>query len=167
MPTAPTIRQIVQAYYDDLASWAPTVGARVRFSRDPLEPYELLGAMGANDCLIVVNWTGDDELGENLQNPLARHEVEVWIGKTRGLAPDRDLWLLKPIATERVLLDIVEDCRQRVLSLQFPAEITRRLARYAGTKQVVTPAGLPLAALKSTYRLDAGMRQMARRDVTF
>ena len=161
-----TIPQIVRAYAEDMATWAREHGGKPFLARDPAEPYELIAGMGPNDFRVVVSWDGDSEFGGNRKQHLDRHTIEVWIGRSRGLAADPNRQLVYEEAGKPSLLDLVESAKQRLLELAFPREVTKENSEYVGTKPVTTPNGIPMAAYKITITLDAAGRAITYRPVT-
>lgn len=164
---SPTIPQIIAAFFEDVSNWARQNAGTPFLARDPAEPYELIAGMGPNDFRVVVNWAGDKEFGGNMMNHLDRHTIEVWIGRSRGLAADPNRTLIYPDGNKRALLDLVEDCKQRVLQLKFPAVLTRKYTSYVGTEPVTTPDGLSMAAYKLGFTLDVAGRALEYREITF
>jgi hypothetical protein len=160
-----TITQIVKIYAEDVASWARERGGKPFLARDPAEPYELIAGMGPNDFRVVVSWAGDKGFGGNIKQHLDKHTIEIWIGRSRGLAADPNGQLVYPAGDKPALLDLVESAKQRVLELLFPEEITRRHSEYIGAEPVTTPNGIPMAAYKITVTLDAAGRPLVYRTV--
>jgi hypothetical protein len=162
---SPTISQVVRTYFEDVSQWARQNGGTPFLARDPAEPYELIAGMGPNDFRVVVNWAGDREFGGNVLHHLDKHSIEVWIGRGRGLAADPNRSLVYADGQQKPLLDLVEACKQRVLGLKFPAEVTRKYTGYVGTDPVTTPDGISMAAYKLTFTLDVAGRVLAYRDI--
>ena len=161
-----TITQVVKAYAEDIAAWAREHGGKPFLARDPAEPYELIAGMGPNDFRVVVSWGGDKGFGGNIKQHLDKHTIEIWIGRSRGLAADPNGQLVHAAGSNQALLDLVESAKQRVLELRFPREVTREHAEYGGTDSVTTPSGIPMAANKITVTLDAAGREITYRSVT-
>jgi len=166
MSDSPTITDIIKAFADDLATWARSRGGKPFFARDAAEPYELIAGMGPNDFRVVVMWGGDREFGGNIKQHLDRHTIEIWIGRSRGLAADPNGQLVYPVGDKPALLDLVEAAKQRVLEMQFPREVTREHPVYVGTESVTTPSGIPMAAYKITVTLDVAGRAIVYRPIT-
>ena len=165
MPNALTITEIVKAYAEDIGAWAKERGGKAFFARDPAEPYELIAGMGPNDFRVVVMWAGDKEFGGNILQHLDKHTIEIWIGRSRGLAADPNGQIVYPAGDKPALLDLVESAKQRVLEMLFPRESTREHSQYAGTDPVTTPSGIPMAAYKITVTLDVAGRPLVYRAV--
>jgi hypothetical protein len=164
---SPAISEIIRAFYEDVVKWARENAGTAFLARDPAEPYEIIAGMGPNDFKVVVNWAGDKEFGGNVMNHLDRHTIEVWIGRGRGLAADPNRTLVYPDGQKKALLDLVESCKQRVLELKFPVEVTRKYTAYVGTEPVTTPDGISMAAYKLSFTLDVAGRAVTYRVVTF
>lgn len=164
---SPTISQIVDIFFKDVSIWTLENGGKAFLARDPAEPYEILSGMGPVDFRSVVNWAGDREFGGNVMQHLDRHTIEVWIGRGRGLAADPNRSLVYPDGLKAPLLDLVEKCKQRILELKFPAEVTRKYTAYVGTEPVTTPDGLSMAAYKTSFTVDVAGRALNYRNVTF
>jgi hypothetical protein len=162
---SPTISQIVRAYFEDVSRWARERGGLPFLARDPAEPYEIIAGLGPNEFKVVVNWAGDKEFGGNVLQHLDKHSIEVWIGRGRGLAADPNRSLVYSDGEKKALLDLVESCKQRVLELKFPAEVTRKYTAYVGTDPVTTPDGISMAAYKLTFTLDVAGRELTYREV--
>jgi hypothetical protein len=163
---SPTISQITRAYFEDVSQWAREQGGTPFLARDPAEPYELIAGMGPNDFRVVVNWAGDKEFGGNRLQHLDKHTIEVWIGRGRGLAADPNRSLVYADGEKKALLDVVESCKQRVLGLKFPREVTKQYTVYVGTDPVTTPDGISMAAYKLSVTLDVAGRQVTYREIT-
>lgn len=162
---SPTLSQIIRTYFENVSQWALQHGGTAFLARDPAEPYELIAGMGPNDFRVVVNWAGDKEFGGNVLQHLDRHTIEVWIGRSRGLAADPNRSLVYADGQQKALLDLVEACKQRVLELKFPKEVTRKYTVYVGTDPVTTPDGISMAAYKLSFTLDVAGRELTYREV--
>lgn len=160
-----TIVQIVRVFFEDLHKWTTERGGLAYLARDAAEPYELIAGMGPNDFRTVVSWSGDDEFGGNPRQHLDRHKIEIWIGRSRGLAKQPGDQLVYQDGKQSALLALVDDAKQRVLSIEFPREVTKQFVIYVGTAPVTTPVGIPMAAYKITVTLDAAGRDIAYRPV--
>lgn len=158
-----TITDIVKIYANDLAKWTLENGGTPFMARDAAEPYERIAGMGPNDFRVVVMWAGDKGFGGNLKQHLDKHQIEIWIGRGRGLAADPNAGLVQPDKSRKALLDLVEEAKQRVMEIRFPREITREHSEYIGTEPVTTPDGIPMAAYKITVALDCAGRAIAYR----
>ena len=145
--------------------WAKENGGKPFLARDPAEPYELIAGMGPNDFRVVVSWAGEQDFGGNIKHHLDRHRIEIWIGRSRGLAADPNKQIVNQDGNKPALLDLVESAKQRVLEMRFPREITREHTQYVGTDSVTTPNGIPMAAYKITVTLDAAGRDIVYRPV--
>lgn len=163
---SPTISQIIRAYFEDISQWARQNGGTPFLARDPAEPYELIAGMGPSDFRVVVNWAGDKEFGGNVLQHLDKHSIEVWIGRGRGLAADPNRSLVYSDGQQKALLDLVEACKQRVLEMKFPAEVTRKYTVYMGTDPVTTPDGISMAAYKLSFNLDVAGRKLTYREIS-
>jgi hypothetical protein len=162
---SPTISQIIRTYFEDISQWAREQGGAPFLARDPAEPYELIAGMGPNDFRVVLNWSGDKEFGSNILQHLDRHTIEVWLGRGRGLAADPNRSLVYTDGEKKALLDLVESCKQRVLELKFPVEVTRKYTGYVGSDPVTTPDGISMAAYKLSFTLDVAGRALTYREV--
>jgi hypothetical protein len=162
---SPTISQIIRAFFEDVSRWAREHGGIPFLARDPAEPYELIAGMGPTEFKVVLNWAGDKEFGGNVLQHLDKHTIEVWIGRGRGLAADPNKSLVYADGQKQALLDLVESCKQRVLELRFPREVTRKYTVYVGCDPVTTPDGISMAAYKLSFTLDVAGRDLTYRDV--
>ena len=164
---SPTISQIVRAFYDDVSRWAREHAGTAILARDPEEPYDLIGRMAAADFLIVVSWGGDKEVGGNVLQHIDRHTIQIWLARARGLTSEPNRDQVTSTGNRPALLDLVESCKQSILELRFPRELTRKHTAYVGADPVATPDGLVMAAYKLTFTLDVAGRNITYRDVTF
>lgn len=139
-----------------LASFAAAHKAAPSIARDPYDVLELL-TIGPAGMRLVLHWAGDDALGEQTEAPLATQALEVVLGYNLGLSAQQDSALIQPGAGRPALLQLVSDLRQAVLALEFPTEVTMSYLAYAGCKPVVTPEGIPLAAYRMAFTLDASI----------
>ena len=144
--------QIVAALVNGLSPWAKKQKARVSVARDPFEVIELLGA-DTPGLRLVVHWAGDDPLGEQMA-----HVLEIVLGLNLGLTATPDKALVSGSAGRPALYQLISDLRVAVLAVEFPSLATESYLEYAGTKPLVTPEGVPLAAYTLRFTLDAAIQ---------
>ena len=150
--------QIVAALVNGLSGWAKKQKAKTSVARDPFEVIELLGA-DTPGLRLVVHWAGDDPLGEEMaQAPLVTHVLEIVLGLNLGLTATPDRALVSGSSGRPALYQLISDLRVAVLAVEFPSVATESYLEYAGTKPLVTPEGVPLAAYTLRFTLDAAIQ---------
>lgn len=149
-----TIDAIVSAIFTHLQAVSLPARTRPAMATDLWHAYQLL-CTGPQGYTVIVQWPGDDAEGDEDQEPLAKHELAVFVGYNLGLNVVPALALIEGTAGRPALLRLVNDVRASLLGLRFPDEQTSRFLEYGGTREVVMPGGIPLAAYKITVRLTA------------
>jgi len=150
--------QIIRPLRDDLAEFAAGWG-HVSLAADPFNVYELL-TQGPHGALIVCHWAGDDHQASDYRVPVVRGQIEIYVGRNKGLRLEPGSQLVEEDTDgEHALFRIVSDVRDRVRLFDFEAaadvapEQTDKHAHYRGAAPVPMPDGIPLAA----YRLNFGL----------
>jgi hypothetical protein len=149
------IDEIVNKLKGALDAFAQGLSGTTSIARDPYNVFELVAA-NPRGYLLVLHWAGDKNISEVVIHPLLAHRLEVIISRNLGLPARPDAALVQTIGTVPPLFQSVDDLRNLLLGLQFPAESTGQFLEYAGTGPLVTPEGVPLAA----YQLDFNLRAL-------
>lgn len=137
----------------------------VSVAKDPWHVIEILAA-SPRGLRLVVHWAGEEPLGEEPMAPLSTQRVEVIVGYALGLKASADAALVENTADRPSLLKIVADVRARVLGMVFSEmDASEGLFRYRGAEPVETPEGVPLAAYRLKFELDASMPEIRRVEV--
>lgn len=150
--------QIIRPLRDDLEEFAADWG-HVSLAADPFNVYERL-TQGPHGALIVLHWAGDQQEASDYRVPIVRGEIEVYVGRNKGLRLEPGSQLVEDDHDgEQPLFRIVSDVRDRVRLFDFEAaadvapQQTDKHAHYRGTAPVPMPDGLPLAAYRITFGL--------------
>jgi hypothetical protein len=155
MPTL-TITQILKQLVEALHHWGHGVKATVTIARDPFNVLEILAATPTGFRL-VVHWVGDDNISDLDELPLSDNEIEVILSYNLGLTNRPDLTLIQGTPDRPPLYDLVDQLRAFVLAIRYPTNQTGSYLVYRGTKPYVTPDGIPLAAYRLTFHIQAAV----------
>ena len=153
------IHQVLGGAYNDLQDFAAQNNGYVSIARDPWHVLELLVESPAG-FRIVLHWAGDSELGGDPRLPLVTNNIEIIVSYNLGLTAVPDISLISAQASGRpALLDLVDQVRERVLSQEWPADITYGIAQYQSCEPVTLPDGMPLAAYRLRFGIDAAITE--------
>jgi len=150
----------LQAYLDTFVEgWGS-----VSLAGDPYNVYEQL-TQGPNSTLIILHWAGDEPAGSTRASPFAKNEIEVYVGRNRGLSldPNENLVHTDIIDGQKPLFQEVAEIREHLRAFQLNdmpdvADIAHepRLS-YGGTGPVILPNGIPMAALRIRFNVNASL----------
>lgn len=152
--------ELVSAVFQWFKAWtsAPQPFTSVSLAKDPLHALELV-ATGPQGMRAVVSYHGGQTVGGE-QNPGAAvmtHNITVWIGYALGLTVDPNIRVAIGSADRPALLNIIASVDTYVRSLLLPADVTNQILRLVAIQDVVLPDGVPLAAQKLVYAIEAAM----------
>lgn len=161
-----TPADVMELFRADLAAWAAEHKATVLLARDAWSALSLL-LDGPAALRLILNWGGDEPLGDQPEALASAHAIEVYVSCNLGLAAEPDAALARAGVKRPSLLESVHAVRERILSLSVLDHETGEplSARYAGCEPVVTPEGIPLASYKIKTWFDAAFPDYAAREV--
>lgn len=139
-----------------LAPWVAEHKGRLSLAKDPYHVIEILSEAPAG-FRVILHWTGDEQLGDLPQQPLCTHQVDVILSFNLGLTAEPSAALVEARNNRPPLYGLLNDLRRRVLGCNYAPDISAEYLMYRGTEPVVMPEGLPLAAYRIQFSLDAAL----------
>lgn len=162
-----TILALLQALYADLLPWVRSQSGQLSVAGSYVEVLDVLTA-GPRSWLCILEWMGEESLAPDDAQPyhgVMRQSLACYCAIPQGLrpAPGEHLWLS---ASGRTLIERTEALRDRIRAIRItpPGHSTSEL-HYRGCAQVLTPEGLPLAAMRLEFALITALPQPDYRDV--
>lgn len=158
--TGITPAELVKAVRNWIKAWPapPQKLSSVDLAKDPLHPLEILST-SPRGLRVIVSYSGGPTNGaeENPNAAIVTHGLTIWIGYSLGLTADINKKIADGNTDRPALLEIISLVDQRVRALIMPDEVSSRYFRLAGIDDVVLPDGIPLAAQKLRYAIEALM----------
>jgi hypothetical protein len=141
---------------DDLTPWVKELKGLLSVAADPWNFLELL-AESPVGWRGVLHWDGDENRMDHPDSGCyVRNRFSFGVTCQQGLTakPLQSLHKARPGGAP-ALLRLVALARLRIRSFAFPADVSERFVRYAGTEPVILPDGVPLAGYRLRFELTA------------
>ena len=148
-----TTDSILLALFEDLEPWFKTRGAILSIAQGQLQALEMLVNSPAAMYAILV-YGGDEQLGDQEQNPLADCVLELIVGMNLGLEAKTGAARIKNKQDRPALTRYMNDARARFLTAKFPDGETSQFLMHLGTPPVVVD-NMPLDAYRIRAKLGA------------
>jgi len=119
-----TAAEIIQTLRADLEPYVAAKRGAVSVARDPYHVIELL-YLTPDGFLVVINFAGDEDLGQSRFTGVARLKLDVIVSQQRGLAAEPGIELLESSEPgDDPLFILVSKIRARCRAIQFPDDGT-------------------------------------------
>lgn len=158
--------QILTLLHGDLDPFVSQHGGQLSVSGTYVETLEVLTA-GPRGFLCILEWLGEDNPSDANQAYIGimRQEIGIYIAIHPGLPLRRgeSLWLS---ADGRTLLERTAQVRDRIRQIRLEDDQgSTREFDYRGSRQVLTPDGLPLRAYRLEFHIHNALPDPAYRNV--
>ena len=150
-----TAADIINKIRAELDPYVASKRGSVSVARDPYHVIELL-YLTPDGFLVVVNFAGDEDLGQSRFTGVIRLKIDVIVSQQRGLAAEPGIELLEPSAPgDDPLFVLASKIRAFIRAIQFPDDGTTSGTLWFKRSEIVPgPDGTQFNAYRLSFEIN-------------